>query len=100
MTTLFCVHERCANVNKNITYSLKEQQDQQGLTYTQEPKLKKPLIRLSKSPSEKVVSLSQERRDIEERKAGERSRSILAALIAVIEKHDRQKRANSHHDEQ
>jgi len=70
------------------------------VTYTQEPKLKKPLIRYSKSPSEKVVSLRQERRDIEERKAGERSRSILAALIAVTEKHDRQKRANSHHDEQ
>jgi hypothetical protein len=82
------------------TPSLKEQQVQQSLTYTQEPKLKKLLTRYSKSPSKKVVLLSQESRDIEERKAGERSRSILAPLNAMTEKHDRQKGANSHDDEQ
>ena len=63
-------------------------QSNRGLTYAQESKLKQPLICYFKSPSEKVVALLQEGRDMGERKMWEGSRSILLALIAATEKHD------------
>jgi hypothetical protein len=54
-----------------------------GLTYAYESKLKQLLIRYSKSPSKKVVTLVEEGCDTEEGKAGEANRNILVALIPV-----------------
>lgn len=68
--------------------------EQEDLTYAQEFELKQPLICYSKSPSEEVVALFHEGSHMRERKVGEGSRSILVALIAATEKHDRQKQAN------
>ena len=63
-------------------------QIKRGLTYAQKSKLKQPLIRYFKSPSEKVVALLHEGSDMKEGRMGEGSRSILVALITATEKHD------------
>src|SRR5258708_314072 len=81
-TTLFCIHERCAAINEKLTPSEQLRFD----TYTQELKLKQPLICYSKSPSEEVVALLHEGSDMREREMGEGSRSILVALITVPDK--------------
>ena len=77
---------------------MKSQGDQSNrrLTYAQEFKLKQRLIRYFESPSEKVVAMLQEGRDMREGKMGEGSRSILVALIAATEKYERYKQTKEH----
>ena len=75
---------------REVLPSTKHCRDQgnSGRTYAQEFELKQPLICYFEPPSEKVVALFHERSDMREGEMRECSRSILAGLIGITEKHD------------